>query len=155
MIGDVRVDVARFASRPNVLFLGPRPIEALPAYAQHWSVSIYPVRDSPQIRAGNPLKLREYLAVGRPIVTPVFPAMEPYRHLLELCDYGTDFSDAILKAAADHDRDGQRRARVASESWEARASDVDRLLRTLEVTANRAFSDALCPSHTLPDAAAL
>ena len=78
LIGPVRTDISALKVLPNVSLLGEKPHGELPAYAQHWTVSMLPFRDTPQIRACNPLKLREYLAVGKPIVAPPFGALMPY-----------------------------------------------------------------------------
>lgn len=128
LIGPVRTDISVLTGLPNVTLLGEKPHHDLPAYLQHWTVSLLPFRDTPQIRACNPLKLREYLAVGKPIVTPPFPAMEPYRKGLQVYEYGGDLAQAICLAAMDGARDGERRQMVCAESWDVRARRVSDLL---------------------------
>lgn len=127
-VGPVRCDVGRLAAEPNVTLLGEKPHAALPGYVQHWTVSLLPFLDTAQIRASNPLKLREYLAAGAPIVAPTFEAMKPYADLIETVGYGGNYAAAILRAAADRGRDPLRRAAVAEESWDARAVALDELL---------------------------
>ena len=116
----------------NVQLLGPRPHESLAAYSQHWTVSLLPFRDTPQIRACNPLKLREYFAAGAPVAASVdFPALGPYRDLLHLPEAGRDFAATIRFAAGDGALTLDRRARVAGESWDVRAQTVSALLEAL------------------------
>jgi glycosyltransferase involved in cell wall biosynthesis len=122
---------ARGTEPANTLFLGARPHAALPSYVQHWDVSLLPYRDCAPLRAGNPLKLREYLAAGTPIASVDFPALTPYRHLVSLATTPETFAAAILTAAADQGRNGLRRAAVADGTWEARAADVAAALETL------------------------
>ncbi len=131
LIGDVKVDVSALETLPNVRFLGPRPHEALPSYAQHWDVSVFPFRDTPQIRACNPLKLREYLAAGAPIAAIDFPALRPYADLVRATPDPARFAEAIRLAASDKADVEKRRARVADESWDARARAIDALLEAL------------------------
>ncbi|WP_416900142.1 MAG: glycosyltransferase family 1 protein [Minwuia sp.] len=57
-------DLAALMALPNTRFRPAVPHAALPGYVQHWTAAILPFRDTPQIRACNPLKLREYLATG-------------------------------------------------------------------------------------------
>ncbi len=131
LIGDAKVDVSRLVALPNVRILGPRPHAALPSYAQHWDVSLLPFLDTPQIRACNPLKLREYLAAGAPVASIEFPALAPYADVVRATADPRRFVDMIRLAAgdaADHDR---RRARVANESWDERAAAVQALLEAL------------------------
>lgn len=129
MIGPVRVDPGRLRRLPNVLFAGPKPHADLPGYAQHWDVSLLPFRDTPQIRACNPLKLREYLASGTPIVATDCPALDGYRDLVEVAGSGEAWVAAIRRAGGE----GRRRAplrqdRVAGESWQERGRQVAAIL---------------------------
>lgn len=129
LIGDVRCPLDDLPALPNVHLLGPRPHAALPAYLQHWQAALLPFRDTPQIRACNPLKLREYLASGTPVVATPFPAATAYGEHLSLSGSLDGFVRAVLEAP--HDPAARRRARqvsVARESWEHRAAEVEDLL---------------------------
>lgn len=131
MIGDIRTDIAALRALSNVRFLGPRPHDALPSYAQHWTVSLLPFRDCPQIQACNPLKLREYLATGTAIASTPFPALAPYTGLIETGQTVDGFAAAIRRAAEDRRRSDLRRSAVAHESWDARAVELGKALETL------------------------
>ncbi|OYY12749.1 MAG: hypothetical protein B7Y70_04450 [Rhizobiales bacterium 35-68-8] len=130
-VGPVRTDVSALAGLPNVRFLGARPHGALPSYVQHWTVSLIPFRDTPQIRACNPLKLREYLAAGTPVAATRFPALEPYEPLVAAIDPGGDLAMAIRQAEAMAPDAALRRAAVAEEGWDRRADAVEALLAAL------------------------
>lgn len=130
-IGSIETDVSPLKAQTNVTFLGPRSHDALPGYAQHWQASLLPFRDTPQIRACNPLKLREYLAAGREIVTTDFPALVAYRDVVSVAADREAFAAAIAATLLAPDRSAERRARVQSETWEARAADVARALSAL------------------------
>ncbi len=116
----------------NVRLLGPRPHGDLPGYAQHWTAGIIPFLDTPQIRACNPLKLREYLAAGRPVVSTPFPALEPYRTGVNVAHGPEGFATA-LRAAREHGDAGAalRRSLVEAETWEARAADAAAIIESL------------------------
>lgn len=130
-VGPVRTDVAVLAALPNVRFLGARPHGALPSYVQHWTVSLIPFLDTPQIRACNPLKLREYLAAGTPVAATRFPALMPYEPLVAAIEPGGDLVAAIDRAGAMAADAPLRRAAVAEEGWDRRAAAVAALLATL------------------------
>jgi glycosyltransferase involved in cell wall biosynthesis len=130
-IGPVATDVAALERLPNVRLLGARPHGDLPGYAQHWTVSLLPFRQCAQIEACNPLKLREYLAAGTPIVAASFPALAPYRDLVHEVRPGVPLAPAILAAAQDTARNAARTASVASESWEGRATALSIMLDAL------------------------
>lgn len=135
LIGQVSTDrkaLSALMSLPNTRFLGPRPHAELPGYAQHWQASLLPFVDNAQIRACNPLKLREYLAAGTPVIATEFPALAPYRDHI-----ATVASAAELSAALDQARHEGAEARlarqraVAGESWRARAVDLKRMIASV------------------------
>jgi glycosyltransferase involved in cell wall biosynthesis len=123
-------DLALLTGCPNVTLLGPRPHAALPAYAQHWTAGLIPFRDTAQIRASNPLKLREYLAAGRPVVATPFPALAPYRDHVAVATEAAGFV-AALEASLCDDNVAAREALVAGESWAARAATAAALMAGL------------------------
>jgi len=133
-IGDAVIDISLISELKNVSFLGPRPHEQLPAYSQHWTVSLLPFVDNAQIRACNPLKLKEYLAAGRPIVCTDFPAIAPYRGLVQVANS----SDAMVEAlnASEHLQalpffPEALRNTVINKSWQSRAEQISDWLEQL------------------------
>lgn len=132
LVGTVRTNISPLKGLDNVYLLGQRSHEALPGYVQNWDVSLLPFRDTQQIRACNPLKLREYLAAGRPIVATDFPALDGYRDLIRVVDGARSLAASlcdVLKEGAS--QIAERRERIRSESWEARAARVSELLDVL------------------------
>lgn len=123
LIGKAVVDLAPLANCNNLTLLGPRPHHRLPGYSQHWTVSLLPFVDNAQIRACNPLKLREYLAAGRPIVATAFPALDAYPGLIRIAEAVDGMVDAITTAEVGHDPAALRMA-VADHTWQARATRV-------------------------------
>ncbi|MBX9748909.1 MAG: glycosyltransferase [Roseococcus sp.] len=123
MIGAAQADLSAIEDIGNIQRLGARPHAGLPGYAQHWDAGIIPFRDTPQIRACNPLKLREYLAAGRPVVSTDFPALDEYRHLISVANTPEAFA-AALRASLTDDNAAARRAAVAAQSWAARAAEA-------------------------------
>ena len=131
LVGPVLTDVRVLRAVPNIRLLGPRPHHALPGYAQHWTAGLVPFRDTAQIRAANPLKLREYLAAGRPVVATDFPALAPYRpHVTVVAPQ--DLAAGLRRAQADApDAVAVRQSLVAGESWHARAQEAATLIDRL------------------------
>lgn len=122
-IGDIQCDVTRLMDFRNIQFLGPRRHNQLPSYAQHWTVSLLPFVDNDQIRACNPLKLREYLATGTPIVATPFPALKAYARHIRIAGDAAGFTHAIQTASSDTTESRTARSdEVRGESWERRAA---------------------------------
>ena len=146
-IGKVDCNIDKLQQFPNVYFLGTRPHNDLPKYIQNWNVAMLPFVDNKQIQMCNPLKLREYLASGTPIVTTDFNALKGYRKHLQISNKTKPFHQAILLAnaeitpAVNFDKLEEmsdllditeikttRKSSVINESWESRAMDVQRCL---------------------------
>lgn len=70
---------SRMESVPNLHVLGARPNSAVPAYMQHATVLLVPHVVDPFTDSLDPIKLYEYRAVGRPIVTTPVAGFRDYR----------------------------------------------------------------------------
>lgn len=129
LIGPVKTDVSALQNLPNVTLAGARAHHDLPGYSQHWQVSMLPFRDTDQIRNCNPLKLREYLAAGPPIVATPCPAVEAYGAAKIVRD-AKEFAQALDRSSGDYTVDA-RRGLVAAESWQVRAKTISDLMDNL------------------------
>jgi glycosyltransferase involved in cell wall biosynthesis len=98
LIGPIKVNVDRLNKLNNVHFFGEKSHEALPSYVQHWQVSLLPFKLNDQIIACNSLKLREYMAAGRPIVSVDFPQVSQYSRYVEVASNAPGFAVALVKS---------------------------------------------------------
>jgi len=146
-IGNIECNIDRLLNIPNIYFLGAKNHRELPNYIQHWNVALLPFKDNKQIQMCNPLKLREYLASGTPIVSTNFNALEAYKEYVMVTNDKSDICKAILFANAEISANtdfssinniddllmltsikNQRTECVIDESWQQRASKVERYL---------------------------
>jgi glycosyltransferase involved in cell wall biosynthesis len=133
MIGRVAVEHHRVMSLPNVHFLGRRPYASLPDYGRAFDVAIIPYRLTQQVQNANPLKLREYLAMGKPIVSVRTPEIEKFSDVVGIADNSEQFMEG-LDAVLEHDQSNSalidaRVSRVAESSWEARVASVLKIVQ--------------------------
>jgi glycosyltransferase involved in cell wall biosynthesis len=126
LVGRLAVDAGPLASLPNVVFAGARPYAELPRWARAFDVAILPYRRNRQVWNANPLKLREYLATGKPVVSVSTPEIDRFAHVVYLAQSPEEFRRRIEQAlAADCDLlRARRRASVSGMSWEARAREA-------------------------------
>jgi len=108
---------------PRLVFRPAVRIERLPALAAAASVLIMPYIDAPVTRAMQPLKLKEYLATGRPCVVRDLGATRLWADALDLAATPGEFAAAVLVCLAGETPLSQMEARkrLASESWAAKA----------------------------------
>src|SRR3954471_10089585 len=76
LIGKVAMDLGPLTRLPNVHVLGRKPYETLPAYCKGFDVAVIPFPVSEVTLNANPLKAREYLAAGLPVVSTPVPEVE-------------------------------------------------------------------------------
>jgi glycosyltransferase involved in cell wall biosynthesis len=129
LIGDATCSMRRFERFPNVHWLGYRPYADIPAYGSGFDVAIMPWLENRWIRSSNPIKLKEYLALGLPIVSTRFPEVERYRDVVRVAASADEFVAmvaGVLESGDRGDADARRR-RVADSSWDAKAAELLRL----------------------------
>jgi glycosyltransferase involved in cell wall biosynthesis len=126
MIGHLAVDNAVVKNLPNVIFTGPKPYSTLASWARAFDVAIIPYKPTRQVLNSNPLKLREYLATGKPVVGVPIPETLRFRDCVRIASGTEEFLAAIENALeSDSPKDAQRRmAAVAGMSWDARVEEI-------------------------------
>ncbi len=127
-IGKQECDIGAIRSLPNVHLLGPKPHAELSRYSQHWQVSLLPFRDTPQIRACNPLKLLEYLAAGQPVLSTCFPAAQAMSAQLHLV---RDTGEMIRTLQLLRHPEQQPKPDLNNHSWDARAAQLKVMMERL------------------------
>src|SRR6266511_428128 len=122
-LGKATTDVSALERLPNVHLLGRKPYSALPAYCKGFDVALMPFRVNELTLNANPLKAREYLAAGLPVVSTAIPEVDA----LTLCRIGRDresFLYEVEQALLDPGPSVERSEAVRGESWEARLDQI-------------------------------
>ena len=134
MIGRTAVPSDQLPVRDNIVFLGPRSYELLPSYGRHFAVAIIPYKLTDQVIAANPLKLREYLAMGLPIVSVSTPEIDQFAHVVHVTRSRDEFLAGVraaLERPPSPDDIARRMAAVADVSWQAKVSGLLDHVQTL------------------------
>ena len=131
LIGKIAVDAERkikiLDGVPNVHFLGRKPYAELPAFCKGFDVALNPFKISELTLAANPLKVREYLAAGLPVVSTDIPEVR----VLEDCLVGTDHADFIAKieeALKNPKPRAEISDRIEHESWNAKVEELKEII---------------------------
>lgn len=125
-VGSTSADVTELQKRKNVWLLGQKPYEQIPHYGKCFDVAIMPWRQNQWIEACNPVKLKEYLALGKPVVSTPFAELQKYRDVVYEAKTPGEFAKCIRKALAEDNpvRVAARRKIVEVDSWESKAQLV-------------------------------
>ena len=137
IVGPWSPGVAEKAPPPpdNLRRLGEVPYRDVPFYLKAFDVCLVPNRPprgkmKDHLQGRHPLKVYEYLAMGKPVVAMRLPALEGAAAVIHLCDTKDEF---INRCAQAFRRDSRRAAAkrqqfAARHSWRQRASELTRHL---------------------------
>jgi glycosyltransferase involved in cell wall biosynthesis len=131
LVGGANTSTERLRHR-RIVLLGRRPYADIPSYVQAFDCCLVPFVTTPLTEAANPIKLREYLAAGRPVVSTPIQEVLPYADVVGLATGAEEWVGAVraaLRPEADTDAARRRRrGRVASETWDAVSAEVEAVL---------------------------
>jgi teichuronic acid biosynthesis glycosyltransferase TuaH len=113
-------------NRPNVLYLGDKHYDSLPNYVAHFDVAMIPHHVGDLENDGDPIKLYEYLAAGKPIVTTRIAGVDEFSEKIEIALSPSDFLERVRKLVCSHTNDAadveSRRKLIGEEhTWELKA----------------------------------
>jgi glycosyltransferase involved in cell wall biosynthesis len=120
---------SELSSLTRVHRIGKRPFAELPSLAQEANVLVMPYVDSLVTHAMQPLKLKEYLATGKPVVVRDLPANRSWADALDLAADAESFVKKVLHRLAIGIDKTQltARERLIDESWSSKAEEFSRL----------------------------
>ena len=126
-VGKASPEFSRLADKKNVWLLGQKLYEQIPHFGKCFNVAIIPWKQNQWTEATNPIKFKEYLALGKPIVsTPAFTELQDYLDVVYQAQTPQSFAKCIKIALQQNSPESvaARRARVAESSWDRKAQLV-------------------------------
>lgn len=132
IVGGLLGETARaFPQQANIHLLGMQPVSSLPAYIKGMDVCLMPYRLNEATRNIYPLKLHEYMATGKPVVTTAIPAVAAFHDLMYIADSADAFEQHVAQALLERDpqRLVQRQACAQQHSWEVHVEQKMRLIK--------------------------
>lgn len=138
MVGPVTLEkelLAELQSFPNIIFAGSKNIKELPAYLQHSHCAIIPYKHNTLTRSIYPLKVNEYLAAGKPVVSTTFSDdIMDFQEVITAVPDAPSFSKAITDAILDDSKEkvDQRVRFVENNTWETRTNEILRIVGQLK-----------------------
>jgi glycosyltransferase involved in cell wall biosynthesis len=133
LLGRIAVEVGniRFLTElPNVHHLGQKNFGELPAYCAAFDVALIPMKINELTLSVNPLKLREYLAAGVPVVSTPLPEVLAYKDVVKF----NTTADELVKATEEWLKQDRKELapilsqRVAGESWDAKVEEISDII---------------------------
>lgn len=133
--GKKMTDVSELEALPNVHYPGFLPIEEIPRHGVHFDVGFISFKQTDYTMYGCPIKFREYLALGLPVVAPHIIEVERAYEGEGLTALNVDEFSERMREAMETDSPERRRHRrslVAHETWDYSSERVRTLLESME-----------------------
>lgn len=126
LMGPEVTDVSRLRSMPNIRVEKPVHYSALPATVATADAFILPFLINDLTVSCTPLKLKEYLACGRPVVSTALPESIAWEDLVHVGQNQADFIRLLTGVSrGDLKMDASEvAARLKQESWQAKATEL-------------------------------
>ena len=128
-----------FAQHPlhtlkNTYFTGHREVAELPAYIQHFDVCLNPQKVNPITEGNYPLKIDEYLAIGKPVVaTSTHTMREVFAEYTHLATDVDSYLYAIQKALGETEDAELKNARIAFAQTHSWAHSVEKIYKAIDI----------------------
>lgn len=124
------VDLRSLQRRSNVHFLGRFPFAEVPALVKGMDVCLLPYADTEFAHYRSPLKLYEYLAAGKPVVSTDHPEVREFSAWVEIASTPEDFAAAVVRVREEDSlQKRRRRAKLGRQhSWDHRVDEMEQIV---------------------------
>ncbi len=130
LVGPKGAGVSSLTCPENLYMLGKKEYKDLPGITKAFDACIIPFKLNDLTASANPVKLYEYLAAGKPVVSTPIPEVLKYKNVVSIAKGSTEFVRALEKSISQNSPENvQKRLRVAREnSWEVRIEQMENII---------------------------
>jgi glycosyltransferase involved in cell wall biosynthesis len=130
---------------PNVFYLGRKDYEILPLYLYAFDVATIPFKINTVTSSTSPIKLFEYMAGGKPVVTSELPECKRYDGVF-VARNSEEFTQYIQRAVElSDDANYIKRLQVVAmeNTWEARVRQIEEALARSNQTRDKSLVNTI------------
>lgn len=133
LIGNVLVDVSVLKDLDNVHLLGKKAYADLAGYCKGFDLGLIPFMVNELTLNVNPIKLREYLAAGLPVVSTALPECEKYSEFIRIAGSKEEFVELVELELSNDSREKrqERSAQMKSETWRGKVEELSEMVTAL------------------------
>jgi len=134
-----RLGVQVLANLSNVELVGPKPAHELPSYIETFDVGLIPFVKNKLTAAIYPLKINEYLARGKAVVSTDFTNLSAFEDVIRVASNSSIFKKMLEEAATEFEPAlANKRIEIAKQnSWKNRANEMGTILSQAMLTKKR------------------
>ena len=132
--------VERYSTCRNVHILAPVAYQDLPCYLQYFDVAIVPFQNNENTKGNDLLKLHDYLAMGKPVVSTNIGGAVDLKEAIRIAQGPQEFLKSIeelLVNRCSEDVVAQRKRFALKNSWRTRVAELEALVKGSLATQER------------------
>ena len=132
-IGPITVgsDLGNIRKFKNVHFLGKKSYQELPKYMTNFDICIIPHKKNELTESMNPIKLYEYFAIGKPIISTDIAGVRKYNDVIEIAQSYEEFVNFAENLLKNDSKDLKNKCLQYAQgnSWQRRVEERERILK--------------------------
>jgi len=123
--------IKRLKSIPNCFLLGSRPYQHIPAIIDEFDVCFLPYVQDERAYFRSPLKLYEYFATGKPVVSPPLPEPKEFSDVLYLANTLEQFISEFEKSLNENNPliENRRKSIACQNSWDNKVDFIESVIQ--------------------------
>jgi teichuronic acid biosynthesis glycosyltransferase TuaH len=126
---DDNVDISHLKDLDNIIFTGTQSYYKIPELLKCLTVAIMPFEKTELILSVNPVKIYEYLSLGKPVVALRYEETEVFGDLIYTYETEEEFEKKICAAIDENDSKYKKRIEFANKnSWVSRVNNLKEIL---------------------------
>lgn len=123
---DSNVNLSKYKKFKNIYFLGRKKYDELPAFCRYFDIGIIPFKVNELTYAVNPIKLREYLSAGLPVISTPMPEVKLYESFVHIVKNADEFIKACGKIIEKENNKALERrcSAMKEETWSHKLEEI-------------------------------
>lgn len=125
------LNIDSFKSINNIKFVGSQPYYSIPNIVNSLDICIMPFKKSELVQSVNPVKIYEYLAMGKPVIALKYDETDKFGSLIYTYETEKQFEDClykILNRREEKDIINERINFAKKNSWKERVNKLEELI---------------------------
>lgn len=131
---DRHINMDEYSNLDNMFFTGPRPYYTIPALIKQMDIMIMPFILNEVVESVNPVKIYEYLAMGKPVIATGYSETYKFSDLIETYETEKEFTELLVnqlsKNISSPEVIEKRITFASNNSWKQRANGFKELIES-------------------------
>jgi glycosyltransferase involved in cell wall biosynthesis len=131
LVGPIVHGGPTFKNQDRVFLMGQKDHTDIPNFINHFDIALIPYKLTENTRYMYPVKLHEYLIMGKPVVSTNLPEVRQFSEVVDIARDREEFVEKVEKALMIQDKDRRRKGiqTALANTWDQRLEKITDELR--------------------------